>query len=94
MPCWPCPIAAIPAHNVKGSRKNVTVHGVVRAAPRPARLPNKTRHLYSIVQRQPCGEGLGETGLASLGERVKVDRSGHELGKISLSWDINYGLRQ
>ena len=28
----------------------------------------------------------GERGLASLGERVKIDRSYHELGKISLSW--------
>jgi hypothetical protein len=35
----------------------------------------------------------GERGLASLGERVKIDRSYHELGKISLSWAINYGLR-
>ena len=35
----------------------------------------------------------GERGLASLGERVKIDRSDHELGKISLSLAINYGLR-
>jgi hypothetical protein len=36
---------------------------------------------------------VGEKGLAGLGERVKIDRSYHELGKISLSWAIHYGLR-
>ena len=35
----------------------------------------------------------GERGLASLGERVTIDGSYHELGKISLSWAINYALR-
>ena len=54
--------AAIEVHRILGPGQNtyVTVHGVVRAAPRPARLPNKTWPLYSIVERQPCGEGLGE----------------------------------
>jgi hypothetical protein len=47
----------------------------------------------SVISPLPDPHESGERGLASLGERVKIDRSYHELGKISLSWAINDGLR-
>jgi hypothetical protein len=59
-------------------------------------LPNVvTRITPDNAQSSPLPDPhvSGERGLASLGERVKIDRSYHELGKISLSWAINYGLR-
>ena len=59
-------------------------------------LPNGvTRITADNAQSSPLPDPhvSGERGLASLGERVKIYRSHHELGKISLSWAIKYALR-
>ena len=59
-------------------------------------LPNVvTRITPDNAQSSPLPDPheSGERGLAGLGERVKIDRSDHEMGKISLAWAINYGLR-
>jgi hypothetical protein len=59
-------------------------------------LPNVvTRITPDNAQSSPLPDPhrSGERGLVSLGERVKIDRSYHELGKIAISWAINYGLR-
>ena len=59
-------------------------------------LPNVvTRITPDNAQSSPLPDPhrSGERGLASLGERVKVDRSYHDLGTISLSWAIHYALR-
>ena len=40
-------------------RRIVTVHGSLRA-PRPATLPRRSQELQIHLNRQRCGEGLGE----------------------------------
>jgi hypothetical protein len=71
-----------------------------KSSPLPDPHESGERGLDSLGERVnaqssplPDPHRSGERGLASLGERVKIDRSDHELGKISLSWASNYALR-